>query len=294
MTRRAFYWSLLLGLVLLSFPQRGQAEQEDQHTAVAQRVAKGKVAQRSPRAKMPSKNRRVHNMLYPFTLRVLYTPSYRFLTKNRRDEIEEHNNRNFIMEVAQVFPLAAGLEGEFAFNQWVSLAVGGNFSWHDKFLTLAITNAAKEKSKKDGEEAFPGFDYNYYELVLGSSLYFNVFSYFKLGAGVELAFSNVGLNGSGTEKGKKYRIEAEVSWKRMSAHLALRRDFFWSGLGFGVGLNASMPVADVFDKKEEYKVYADGKQKEIENNNSSSSKDEDDDDEDFYSVVLMPMIYVAF
>ena len=290
MTRSVFFWWWMLGLVLLSLPSLGQAEQ-GWHTEVAQKTVKGKVAQRLPRKKMRSKHRSVHNMLYPFTLRLLYTPSYRFLTKKWRDDIEESNNEKSIMEIAQFFPIATGIEGEFAFNKWVSLAVGGNFSWHDNFMTLEITDAAKEENK---EGISSGFSQDYYEFAVGSSLYFNVYNYFKLGAGAELAFRNLQFNYSLTEKGKKSKIETEISWKRMSAYLALRRDFFLSKFGFGVGLNAGIPFADVFDREEEYKVYKDGEQKDIDIESDDSSREEENDDEDFYSVVLMPMIYVAF
>ena len=47
------------------------------------------------------------------------------------------------------FSIAAGLEGEFAFNNWVSLAVGGSFSWQRKFYTIKRSPAKEKIPKKD-------------------------------------------------------------------------------------------------------------------------------------------------
>ena len=143
---------------------------------------------------------------------------------------------------------------------------------------------------------FPDYDYKYYEFVVESSLYLNVKNYFKLGAGGGLTFANTILDIGFTEKGKKFKHEGEISWKRMSAHLALRRDFFWSRGGFGIGLNASIPLLIRFNEKEKIRRYVDGKlqKKDTETESSSDEDNDGDDDRDFYSLMLMPMIYMAF
>ena len=288
------YGSLLLGLVLFSFPHRLQAEQ-DQHTEVAQKTVKSKRAKKLPRKKVPRKHKSARNMLHPFTLRLLYTPSYRFLTEHVRDDIEKNKEASIITEVAQFFPIAAGLEGELAFNNWVSLAIGGSFIWRGEFIVLELTAAGKEKVKKGGS-MFPDYDYKYYEFVVESSLYLNVKNYFKLGAGGGLTFANTILDVAFSEEGKNYRDEGEISWKRIFAHLALRRDFFWSHGGFGMGLNASIPLLIRFNEKEKIRRYVDGKlqKKDTEIGSSSNIDNDGNDDRDFYSLMLMPMIYMAF
>ena len=295
MTWTAFSGSLLLGLVLLGLPQRGQAD-TSKHTV--QKAAKGKGAKRSPRNKMRSKHGVTRSLLYPFTLRLFYAPSYRFLSKYMRDEIEESKDAmesKIQFEVAQFLPISTGLEGEFAFNQWVSLAVGGSFTWQDEFMTYkpnsdAVKNIFKEKGLQHSSK--------FYEYVVGSSLYGNVFNYFKLGVGAELAFRNWNHLNSQTANGKKLEDRNEMTWKRVSAHLALRRDFFLSRVGFGVGFNVKLPFGGILDRQEESKNFIDGKLQKPEPEGESSSSDNGDDDdlieEGIYSIMLMPMIYVAF
>ena len=291
MTWTAFSGALLLGLVLLGLPQRSQA---DTSKDTAQKTAKSKGAKRLPRKKMRSKHGVTRNLLHPFTLRLLYTPSYRFLSKYMRDRVEEIKDAKeskVQIEIAQFLPISVGLEGEFAFNQWVSLAVGGSFTWQDEFVTLEHNSDAVKNG--GGAQQWSG---KFYEYVVGSSLYGNVFNYFKLGVGAELAFKNLDSQQSLTEKGKKYEYRGEMTWKRASARLALRRDFFLSRVGFGVGFNASLPLGKMFDRQEEHKRFIDGKLQKPEPEGESDSSDNGDDfeDEGIYSVTLMPMIYVAF
>ncbi len=234
-------------------------------------------------SKKPRKNKGVRGPLYPFTLRLHYTPSYRFLSKKLQDDIAKAKNEGETMELAQFFPIAAGLEAEFAFNRRISLAVSGNFSWHDKlFIFKNVPQNALQ------------MDSSYREFVGRSSLYFNIANYFKLGAGVGLSFITVKTHQDITEEGKKYEFKTETSTKEMSGHLALRRDFFWSQIGVGIGLNTSMPLTDMFDIKSESRL--DGKlftEEEEENNNNGKDKD-DDDDRNLYSLILMPMLYLVF
>lgn len=77
----------------------------------------------------------------------------------------------------------------------------------------------------------------------------------------------------------------------MSAHLSLRRDFFLSRVGFGIGLTARMHFTGMLDGKTEAErcVEGGGCETEIE-----YQDDNDDNNDGFYSLVLMPMIYVAF
>ncbi len=191
--------------------------------------------------------------------------------------------------IAQFLPISMGLEGEFAFNPWVSLAVGGSFTWQDEFMTYkpnsdAVKNIFKEVGLQHSSK--------FYEYVVGSSLYGNVFNYFKLGVGAELAFRNWNHLGSQTENGKKLEDRNEKTWKRVSVHLALRRDFFLSRVGFGVGFNASLPLGDMLDLQQESNQYIDGKLQKPEGE-SVNTKD-DDEEEGTYSITLMPMLYVAF
>ena len=284
---------LLLSLVLFSFAHYGHAQPQQDKVAQKTSRSKGKGKQRTPRKKTHSKQ--VHNMLHPFTLRLLYTPSYRFLTKAMRDNIEESKNdeeNKVSLEIAQFLPLSMGLEGEFAFNQWVSLAISGSFTWQDEFVVFQPnSDELREIFKKTGYEQSSKF----YEYVVGSTLYGNVFNYFKLGVGAELAFRNMDFIASQTEKGKKLEDKSEVTWKRASAHLALRRDFFLARVGFGIGFNASMALGDVFDRQNVDKSYLDGKlQKPGEGETTEEGNDDDDGDEGFYGITLMPVLYVAF
>lgn len=294
-----FFW--FIAIVLLSYTNIGYADTK-QHNIVEWKTKPNKKAKRSASKHTPSEHGVVRNLLYPFTLRVMYAPNYRFLTKKMRDSIEEANDNGVKLEVAQFFPITAGLEGEFAFNEWVSLAVGGSFSYHGKIMAIEWDNIKVKEQLSDREwevykSSLPDSKFTYHEFVVDSSLYFNVNNYFKIGAGVGLTFRNVHSDTSFTEKGNKYKKEGVSSVKRMLAHLALRRDFFLSRVGFGVGFNTILHFADIFDKQVEEKMYKDGKlQPEGTNNNTSNNeeKEKEEDDHDSYSVVLMPMIYIAF
>ena len=89
-----------------------------------------------------------------------------------------------------------------------------------------------------------------------------------------------------------YKDRGESTCKRVSAHLALRRDFFLPRVGFGVGFNASLALGDMLDLQQESKQYIDGKLQKPEKE-SVNTKD-DDEEEGIYSITLMPMLYVAF
>ncbi len=142
MTQMRFCWQLIVGFVLLALPQHSSAEQ-NQHPALARRDAKTKAARRLSRKKLRKKTRVAPSSSHPFSLRVLYTPSYRFFTKQVRDGLEAINNIGAVtMDIAQFFPIAAGLEAEIAFNKRISLAVWGNFSWRDKFITYKYADSA--------------------------------------------------------------------------------------------------------------------------------------------------------
>lgn len=289
--------ALLLSFVLLSFSHYGYAEQHQHRVAQQKSHVKGKVKPHASRKKSALNKGHpaaVRNMLYPFTLRLLYTPSYRFLSKYTRDVVEESKNEEgnkVSIDIAQFLPISVGLEGEFAFNQWVSLAVGGSFTWQDEFMTYeAHTDVVKDIFK---QKEF-NFSSKFYEYVVGSSLYGNMFDYFKLGVGAELAFRNWDHINSQTEKGKKLEERIEMTWKRVSAHLTVRRDFFLSGVGFGVGFNAILPLSDMLDRRDVSKRYIDGKLQKTEGDDSNTVGNDDDDEEDIYSVMLMPMLYVAF
>lgn len=142
MARGVFFcW---MGLFLLGFATHGWASERQQLNVARTKSTKSKAAKKSVRRKGRSKRGTTRNMLYPFTLRVHYQPGYRFLTKEMRDNIDENKSEGVTVELTQFFPRAAGLESEFAFNNWVSLAVGGSFTWQDKFYTIRITREGEE------------------------------------------------------------------------------------------------------------------------------------------------------
>lgn len=193
MTRPVFF--CCMGLFLLSFATRGGAERQQQ-TIAQQKSTKSKKAAKRKRSlgrKVRSKRVTAHNLLYPFTLRVLYQPSYRFLTKDMSDAIYEDKQHEPTIEVVQFLPIAVGLEGEFAFNKWLSWAVEGGFSWQNDTFTL-----------KDG------IYFDYHEFVLGSTLYV-VNDYFKLGSGLGLTFANMMTDASGSEDGKKLEVSMKTT-----------------------------------------------------------------------------------
>ena len=269
---------LLLSFVLFSFSHYGHA-------------SKGKVKSRAKKVR----SKQVHNMLHPFTLRLLYTPSYRFLSEYMRDGVEESKDREkskASIEIAQFLPISMGLEGEFAFNQWISLALSGGFTWQKEFMTW---QANSDELKKIFEEKGFNSSSKFYEYVVGSTLYGNMFNYFKLGVGAELGFRNWDHVNSQTEEKNKWEERHETTWKRVSAHLALRRDFFLARVGFGVGFNASLSLGDMLDRQMESKYYLDGKLQEQEEGDDVDKTDDDgDEDEGIYAMMLMPMLYVAF
>ena len=300
MARLVFFcW---MGLFLLGFATSGWAERQARAVA-KQKSTKSKVAKRVLGGKKRSKRVTARNKLYPFTLRVLYTPSYRFLTKQIRDNIDENKKEGRVVEFTQFFPIAAGLEGEFAFNKWLSLAVGGSFSRQGDFYTI--------RSTREGEGTDGGWGYDYHEFVVGSSLYVNVNDYFKLGTGIGLTFANMTMDVSGNDDGKKIELTTKFSWKKMSANLSLRRDFFLTrGMGFGIGLTASMYFTDMLDRKLEMEKCKDGVCKTtikgeedmdtttsetcVNGECTTETKSKDDDNDGVYSILLIPMIYVAF
>lgn len=244
------------------------------HTIAKRKSAKGKSAKRKVHNK-----RIVANSLSPFGLRVLYPPSYRFLTKQMRDKIDRAENNDVVAEVVKFFPIAAGIEGEFNFNNRFSLAIMGSFAYQGNLIT----------AEKDGRDINLEEKIGYYEFVVNSSLYFNT-DYFKLGPGAGLTFANVTSDKSKNNDGKKIEVSYKTSWKKVSAHLSLRRDFFSAqGMGIGIGLTASIYLTDMFDRSEERKVCNEGRGCE-----TKTRDDLDEDNEGLYSVVLMPMIYLAF
>ena len=106
------------------------------------------------------------------------------------------------------------------------------------------------------------------------------------------------LYNSIVEKGKKFEATVKSSYKKVSGHFSLRRDFFSAqGYGVGVGLTASMYLTDAFGWKIEAKQCEDGKDCETETKTAKDVEDEDEDDDDnqgFYSAMLVPMIYLVF
>lgn len=258
---------------------------QQQHDTLAQRKST-KARKKSAKRKARSKHMVASNKLSPFVLRVLYPPSYRFYTKKARDEIDEHKDRDMTLKLAQFFPIAAGIEGEFVFNNRFSLAVGGSFSWQGNFFSVEIDNLDREQAQKL-KEAQVKIDTNYYEFTARSALYVNA-NQFKLGPGIGLTFANMTVDTSGIEDEKKVEHSVKTSYKKVSALLSLRRDFFSTGgYGFGIGLTARIYLTDAFSIQIEETQCVDQECK-------TKTKTDDDDGPGFYSAVLMPMIYLAF
>lgn len=257
-----------------------------------QTVAKRKIGKKHSRKKRRSRqiDEATRNILSPFVLRLLYSPSYRFFTEEHRDEIDEDSDKDVTLKVAQFFPIATGIEGQFSFNNLLSLAVGGSFSYHGQVASFEV-----DDSKTANEEI--EHDLSYYEFTVDSSLYVNA-NYFLLGPGIGLTFANLLSDYSLTEKGKKFEASGKASWKRVSANFSLRRDFFSAqGLGVGIGLTASIYLTNMFSIRVEVKncVY-DGKdcKTEVEDDLDDTDDLDDDDAHGVYSAMLMPMIYLVF
>lgn len=186
---------------------------EHQHHTLAKRNhAKNKTRKKLAKKKANNKRTDANNILSPFTLRLLYPPNYRFMTKNMREEIDElKKDHEIIFKVSTIFPIATGIEGEFSFNSSISLAIMGSFSWQENFFTIEINDRKKEKLDNK-------LDIDYYEFTVNPSLYINA-NYFKLGPGVGLTFANISMNNSEIDNGKKIEQTAKVSYKKISAHL---------------------------------------------------------------------------
>lgn len=264
---------------------------ENRYDTLAQRKS-AKARKKSVKRKAHSKRIASSNKLSPFILRVLYPPSYRFYTKKTRDEIDATKDRGATLKLAQFFPIAAGIEGEFAFNNRFSLAVGGSFSWQDNFYTIEIGDLDREQAQKL-KEAQVKNDTSYYEFTISSALYVNA-NQFKLGLGIGLTFANITMDASGIEDEKKVEYSGKISYKKVSALLSLRRDFFSTGgYGFGIGLTAAYYLTDAFSARLETTQCVEGSDCETKTYDDADD-DADDDAPGFYQAVLMPMIYLAF
>lgn len=268
-----------------------------EHYAIAkQKSPKNTTRKKTKKIKSKRYNRHTvaRNILSPFILRLLYAPSYRLLTEGQRDNIDETNDEGKVtLKIARIFPIATGVEGELAFNDMLSVAVGGSFSYHGEFFSWETDDSEVKDRIQESEVKF---DIDYYEFTINSSLYVNA-NYFKLGPGIGLTFVNVVLEDSMVEKDKKLEKTYKLGYKKVSAHFSLRRDFFSAqGLGVGVGLTASMYVTDILDQRLESKECIDGKDCKTKTKTADDFDDDDDDKDNqgFYSAMLIPMIYFVF
>lgn len=252
------------------------------------------IAQRKSPNKTTGKKRKrrnrhtvTTNILSPFILRLLYAPSYRFLTKEQRDNIDEANDENDItLQVSRIFPIATGVEGEFAFSDMLSLAIGGNFSYQGEVFSWEAKDQKIEKFKTIE------MDVNYYEFTVNSSLYVNA-NYFKLGPGIGLTFAKITRDLSEIEDDKTEKT-INFNYKKISANFSLRRDFFSpQGVGVGIGLTAKIYLTDMLDKRLESKECIGGKECKTETQ-TDDDFDKDEDNQGIYSSMLMPMIYLVF
>ena len=221
------------------------------------------------RHKPHTKHLRTQGMLHPFVLRLLYTPNYRLLSQHWQDRAAEGET------VAQLLPFAGGIEGELLFHDLLSLTLGGNFVWVDPIV-------------EDEQGQQEGVNNNLKEINLWSSCYFKVKNYVKVGGG--LTFSRRSLETS--VEGDGFKRAEVVSYYTMSAHLDLRRDFFFNWGGVGVGLNIAMPFIAPFKATATGESYENGELKH------STEKDLEEDDEkedlELFAFVISPMLYYAF
>ena len=166
----------IIGLLLPNFATKMLASEH--HT-----IAKRKSAKNTTRKKIRKKHNRhivANNILSPFVLRLLYSPSYRFLTEKMIENIDESKDEGDVtLKVAQFFPIATGIEGEFVFNDMLSLAIGGNFSYHGEFWGFEANNAKPKEAMKNVKNKM---DVDYYEFTTNSSLYINA-NLVKIGLG---------------------------------------------------------------------------------------------------------------
>ena len=225
-------------------------------TSVSQheRLAKKRLSKKKTVSTSLGGQAQTRNLLYPFVLRVLYTPSYRLLSQHGKDVADDDG------EIVQIFPFAGGIEGEVLFNNLLSLSLGGNFVWVDPIV--------KANNAKHRENSLK-------EINLWSSFYCNVKNYFKVGVG--LTFNRRSLSGSEIEtdtQGTNHKEVKTITHHTMSAHLDLRRDFFFTWGGFGVGLNIAMPFVDSFNATETNEFYEKGELKKSAEKDIESEKTE--------------------
>ena len=283
MTKLLFFYGV--GLLLPTVTTMVLATAQENYT-----IAKQKSAKKTKR-----KNRNRHtvtsNILSPFVLRFLYTPSYRFFTKKLRKNIDKTNDEGaVILKVARFFPVATGIEGEVAFNSMLSLAVGGSFSYHGEFLGWEANNTKQRDAMKNAKFKW---DADYYEFTVNSSLYINT-NFFKLGPGGGMTFINKSWYNRIVENdGKKFEQTDKDSYKKLSANFSLRRDFFLpQGFGVGIGLTASVYLTETFGREVQVKQCMDGKDCKTETKNDDDF--DGDDNQGIYSAMLIPTIYFVF
>ena len=280
-----FLFFCTIGLLLPNVTNKMLASEH--HT-----IAKRKSAKNTTRKNM-RKKRNEHtvttNILSPFVLRFLYSPSYRFFTEETRENIDEFKDEGaVILKVARFFPISMGVEGELAFNNMLSLATGGNFSYHGEVSRWEAGHTEQKDAMKNAKFKW---DIDYYEFTVDSSLYIKA-NLFKLGLGGGLTFTNTEIYNSIVENDKKFEQTQKNSYKKVSAHFSLRRDFFSAqGYGVGIGLTTSVYLTDAFGIRVKSEQCLDGKDCET---TTRTDKDFEDDKLGIYSAMLIPMIYLVF
>ena len=238
-----------------------------QHEVLAKKSVRKKKSASTRQRKR--KQKRERNLLHPFVLRLLYTPSYRLLSQHGEDVAADDG------EVVQMFPFAGGIEGEVLFNDLLSLSLGGSFAWVEPII--------EAKYAKFRENSLT-------EINMWSSFYCNVKNYFKIGVGLALNRRSVSGSEIEIEQNISHKQVTTFTYHNLSAQLDLRRDFFFSWGGFGVGLNIAMPIIDPF--------MASGKEEFYEGDKLNRSDDKDVDDQQLerlepFSLVITPMLYFA-
>lgn len=203
---------------------------------------------------------RIEHKAKRFGFRLLYQPSYRFLSADMLDM----GGKN-LAEVKQIYPIGGGFEGEVRVSDLLSLAVGGYYTYASPIFTIK-----DRRLQTDMIWESSGYDLNFW-----SGLFYRVRDYFKSGGGVGLSRYKLHIRTDDTVDQKVHNMD--FGWYTLSVHLALRKDFRLTYGGFGVGLSAVIPVTKPFGRK----IEVDDGEAEL----------YDEHEENPFSYILMPALY---
>lgn len=199
-----------------------------------------------------------------FGLRLLYQPSYRFLSPEMIDIGERE-----LVEVKQFYPSGGGIEGEAMITDLLFVAAGGCYTYASPVFALK-----DERLQADMVWESSGYDLNFW-----SGVFYKVRGHFKAGGGMDL--SRYKLHIWVGDAGEQKTDDMKFGWYTLSIRLSLRKDFRFTYGGFGLGLNAVVPVTKPFGKK----ITVSGSGEDDETELASSYE------ENPFSYILMPTLY---